>query len=72
MDDVAEFIVRDQSHDGIQFRGAILPLKELERRYAFWALAQTGGHRSMTAEKLGVDRKTLRKWLGEVDRGEGE
>ena len=72
MDDVAEFIVRDETHDRIQFRGAILPRKELERRYASWALAQTGGHRSLTAEKLGVDRKTLRKWLGEADRREGE
>jgi hypothetical protein len=31
--------------------------------YAAWALGQTGGHRGQTAEKLGVDPKTLRKWL---------
>jgi DNA-binding NtrC family response regulator len=37
-----------------------------KRRYAAWALAQTGGHRDKTAEKLGVDPKTLRKWLGDV------
>jgi two-component system response regulator HydG len=55
-----------------EFRGEIVPLRELERRYAAWALAQTGGHRAKTAERLGVDPKTLRKWLGDVDRDENE
>ena len=53
----------------LEFGGDIMPLRELERRYAAWALAQTGGHRGKTAEKLGVDPKTLRKFLGEVDVG---
>jgi two-component system response regulator HydG len=55
-----------------EFRSEIVPLRELERRYAAWALAQTGGHRAKTAERLGVDPKTLRKWLGDVDRDENE
>jgi two-component system, NtrC family, response regulator HydG len=48
-----------------EFRGEILPMRDLERRYAAWAVAQTGGHRGQAAEALGVDPKTLRKWLGE-------
>jgi two-component system response regulator HydG len=52
------------------FSGPIVPIRELEQQYAAWALAQTGGHRTKTAERLGVDPKTLRKWLGEIDREE--
>jgi two-component system response regulator HydG len=51
----------------VEFRGDILPIRDLERRYAVWAIGQTGGHRGRAAEKLGVDPKTLRKWLGEPD-----
>jgi two-component system response regulator HydG len=50
------------------FSGEVLPIRELQRRYAAWALEQLGGHRGRTAEKLGVDAKTLAKWLiGEDD-----
>ena len=38
-------------------------MHELERRYAAWAVGQTGGHRGRAAEKLEIDPKTLRKWL---------
>jgi two-component system response regulator HydG len=55
----------------LDFQGEIIPLRELARRYAAWALAQTGGHRGKTAERLGVDPKTLRKWLGEAEREDG-
>jgi two-component system response regulator HydG len=63
---------RADAHEPAEFRGDILPMRELERRYAVWAVAQTGGHRGQAAEKLGVDPKTLRKWLGESDRREGD
>jgi two-component system, NtrC family, response regulator HydG len=72
VDDVRELVVPRESDGTPAFRGAILSISDLQRRYATWALAQTGGHRSKTAEKLGVDRKTLRKWLGETDGGEHE
>ncbi len=68
--DLPEAITGAARPDPLAFGGEILPLRELERRYAAWALAQTGGHRGKTAEKLGVDPKTLRKWLGDVDRDE--
>jgi two-component system response regulator HydG len=48
------------------FDGAIVPIREVERRYAAWAVEQMAGNRTLTAERLGVDRKTLAKWLSEV------
>ena len=70
--DLPEAITGAARPEPLAFGGEILPLRELERRYAAWALAQTGGHRGKTAEKLGVDPKTLRKWLGDVDRDDDE
>jgi two-component system, NtrC family, response regulator HydG len=49
--------------DPLEFSGDILPIRELQRRYAAWAVTQTGGHRAQAAEKLGIDVKTLRSWL---------
>jgi len=58
--------------EAFDFHGEIRPLRELERQYAAWALTQTGGHRGRAAEKLGVDPKTLRKWLDGPEREEPE
>jgi two-component system response regulator HydG len=56
--------VRDPAAaDPLEFSGEILPIRELQRRYAAWAVTQTGGHRAQAAEKLGIDVKTLRSWL---------
>src|SRR5262245_24025738 len=49
----------------IGFSGAIVPMREMQRRYAAWAYEQLGGRKMDTAEKLGVDFKTLNKWLTE-------
>jgi two-component system response regulator HydG len=49
------------------FGGDILPVRDVQRRYAAWALEQMGGHRTRTAERLGVDIKTLAKWLAAHD-----
>jgi two-component system response regulator HydG len=43
--------------------GGILPIREVQRRYAAWALERLGGRKARTAEALGVDVKTLAKWL---------
>jgi two-component system response regulator HydG len=51
----------------VEFRGPVLPLRQLQRRYASWALQQAGGRRLATAESLGVDRKTLAKLLDAAD-----
>jgi two-component system, NtrC family, response regulator HydG len=49
------------------FTGEILPIRKLQRLYARWALEQLGGLKGKTAEKLGVDAKTLAKWLSTSD-----
>jgi two-component system response regulator HydG len=41
----------------------VLPIREVQRRYAAWALEKLGGHKARTADALGVDAKTLAKWL---------
>ena len=67
--DLPEAITGAARPEPLAFAGDILPLRELERRYAAWALAQTGGHRGKTAEKLGVDpERPCGKYLGDVDR----
>ena len=66
--DLPEAVTGAPAAEPFDFRGEIKPLRELDRRYAAWALAQTGGHRGKTAEKLDVDPKTLRKLLGESER----
>jgi two-component system response regulator HydG len=47
------------------FDEGVLPIREVQRRYAAWALEKLGGHKTRTAEALGVDAKTLAKWLAE-------
>ncbi|HVI75972.1 MAG TPA: sigma-54 dependent transcriptional regulator [Anaeromyxobacteraceae bacterium] len=49
---------------------AVLPVRELQRRYARWALGRCGGQRGRTAERLGIDPKTLAKWLDEATEGD--
>jgi len=51
----------------LPFGGAVLPLGDVDRRYARWAIAQLGGRKMLTAEKLGIDRKTLARLLGNSD-----
>jgi two-component system response regulator HydG len=65
--DLPETLKDADSKAEFEFRGEIIPWRDLERRYAAWAVAQTGGHRGRAAEKLGIDPKTLRKWLGEPE-----
>jgi DNA-binding NtrC family response regulator len=49
----------------LEFRGGVLPFRELQHRYALWALGQFAGHRGRTADRLGVDGETLARWLSE-------
>jgi two-component system response regulator HydG len=51
---------------GPAFSGEIVPIRDLERRYAVWALEQMGGQKGKTAERLGIDEKTLWRWLSEI------
>jgi len=47
------------------FSGEVIPMLELQRRYARWALEQLEGHKTRTAERLDVDAKTLNRWLAD-------
>ena len=48
-----------------------MPVRELQRRYAAWALERVGGRKMVACEKLEIDAKTLKKWLAtEHDRDE--
>jgi DNA-binding NtrC family response regulator len=44
-----------------------MPIRELQRRYARWALDRNSGHKARTAADLGVDVKTLNRWLAGED-----
>jgi len=47
------------------FGHQVQPIREVQRRYAAWALERFGGHKRRTADALGVDAKTLAKWLSD-------
>ena len=49
------------------FGSEVVPMREIQRRYAQWAYEHLGGKKLHTAEKLGVDFKTLAKLLGDDD-----
>ncbi len=58
-----------QSTGGLSFGGAVVPLREMQRRYAAWAYEKLGATKAQTAEALDVDVKTLAKLLS-PDGGE--
>ncbi len=60
--------VRAPAAAGIAFVGEVMPFREVQRRYAAWAYERLDGRKVLTAERLGVDFKTLSRWL----QGDGE
>ncbi|MEO7114214.1 MAG: sigma 54-interacting transcriptional regulator, partial [Polyangiaceae bacterium] len=54
---------RANSQSETLFSGAILPIREVQRRYAVWAFEQLGARKMVTAEKLEIDDKTLARLL---------
>jgi two-component system response regulator HydG len=49
------------------FGNTVIPMREMQRRYAAWAYEQLGGRKMLTAEKLGIDDKTLTSWLAKKE-----
>ena len=49
---------------------AIVPMREMQRRYAAWVLEQVDGIRAHAARRLGIDVKTLGRLLAPVDAGD--
>ena len=68
VEDLPSSVTEVASSAGISFAGELVPMREAQRRYAMWAYERLGGRKMQTAEKLGVDFKTLSKWLA----GEGD
>ena len=54
---------KQSSRATIDFGEEIVPVRELQRRYAASVLDRLGGRKTLACEKLGIDAKTLNKWL---------
>jgi two-component system response regulator HydG len=52
------------------FGAPVIPMREVQRRYAVWAFEHLGGRKLLTAEKLGIDDKTLTSWLAKRETRE--
>jgi two-component system response regulator HydG len=59
----AHVTARAEAAATLHFGDSVLPIRELQRRYASWALQRLGGAKMATCEALGIDSKTLSKWL---------
>jgi two-component system response regulator HydG len=51
------------SSSSFSFAGPVQPMREVQQRYARWALSECGHNKSRTAERLEIDVKTLSKYL---------
>jgi two-component system response regulator HydG len=61
--DLPAAVLSPRGPDANGFGDCVIPVRELQRRYAAWALERLGGRKMLTCEKLGIDAKTLSKWL---------
>ena len=57
--------IRFESGNPMDVFSKVLPARELQHRYALWALERCSGLKNRTAEALGIDIKTLNRWLQE-------
>jgi two-component system response regulator HydG len=64
VDDIPESI-RSVQAVGLLFGSEVEPMRQMQRKYARWALDQCGGHRGRTADRMGIDGKTLARLLSE-------
>jgi two-component system response regulator HydG len=56
---------------GLTFSGPVVPMREMQRRYAAHVYEKLGATKAQTAEALGVDVKTLAKLLAQDPGGDG-
>jgi two-component system response regulator HydG len=68
----AHIVSRATAPSVLDFGDTVLPIRELQRRYASWALERLGGAKMATCEALGIDSKTLSKWLGADSGSRGD
>lgn len=62
VDDLPPAMTKRADSD-IDFGQVVLPLREIQRRYVTWAYERLDGRKLVTAERLGIDDKTLARWL---------
>jgi two-component system response regulator HydG len=60
----------DRGRESAPLFEAIVPMREMQRRYAAWVLEQSEGVRARAARHLGIDVKTLARLLEVADEGE--
>jgi two-component system response regulator HydG len=66
--DLPQQITTPVASRALTFSGTeIVSMREVERRYARWAYDSLSQHRARTADKLGIDVKTLSRLLVEPD-----
>ena len=61
--DLPEDVATGVRSGELTFRGDVLPLRDVQRRYAMWAYRELGNHRGRAADRLAIDPKTLHKLL---------
>jgi ActR/RegA family two-component response regulator len=48
----------------------VVPVEDLERTYVRRVLELCGGNKLVAAQRLGISRQTLARWLNDGDRGD--
>jgi DNA-binding NtrC family response regulator len=72
-DDLPPTLRRPRGHDFLDEAAARgMTVSELEVAFARRVLAKNGGNKKKTARLLGIDRRTLYRWLGESEPAEPE
>jgi two-component system response regulator HydG len=66
VEDLPATVLERTKNPALSFGTDVIPVRELQRRYALWALERCGGHKGRTAELLDIDGKTLAKWLSDA------
>jgi two-component system response regulator HydG len=66
-DDLPSSMVKPQEA-AIDFGTNVVSLREMQKMYVTWAYERLGSRKLLTAERLGIDDKTLARWLHEPSR----
>lgn len=71
VDELPPSLVKNRD-GGIDFGQTVLPLREMQRKYVAWAYERLGSRKLLAAERLGIDDKTLARWLSREREGAAE
>jgi two-component system response regulator HydG len=64
--------ITQRASQRVSFQGEIVPLRDMQRRYAAWVFEALNGRRMVTADRLGVDIKTLARLLKSETEPDGD